>query len=124
GTFANAPASGFQMDGVNWTVQYNGNSIILDAVSLVGGLVTATWNTGTGNWTTATQWNCTPGPGNCVPNNSISNTYDAVLNSTGVGDTLTLDNSLGPITIDGLTLSAGTLKILSGASLNVLNNGI
>ncbi len=124
GTFANAPGSGFQMDGYNWTAAYNSNDIVLDAVSAVGGLVTATWNTGTGNWTTATQWSCNPAPVNCVPNNNSSNTYDAVLNSTGAGDTLTLDNSIGPITIDGLTLTAGTLDITSGASLNVLNNGI
>lgn len=35
GIFANAPASGFQMDGFNWTIKYNANSIILDAQSRV-----------------------------------------------------------------------------------------
>jgi hypothetical protein len=35
GTFANAPASGFQMDGINWTIAYNLNDIILDAESRV-----------------------------------------------------------------------------------------
>jgi fibronectin-binding autotransporter adhesin len=33
GTFANAPASGFQMDGINWNIAYNLNDIILDAES-------------------------------------------------------------------------------------------
>ncbi|MGO9269271.1 MAG: beta strand repeat-containing protein, partial [Terriglobia bacterium] len=124
GTFANAPGSGFQMDGYNWTAAYNGNAIVLDALSAVGGLVTATWNTGTGNWTTATQWSCNPAPVNCVPNNNSSNTYDAVLNSAGAGDTLTLDNSMGAITINNLTLTAGTLDIAAGASLTVLDNGL
>ena len=36
GTFANAPTSGFEMDGVNWTIAYNSDSIILDAVSHTG----------------------------------------------------------------------------------------
>ena len=35
GTFANAPTTGFQMDGINWTISYNANDIILDAGSPV-----------------------------------------------------------------------------------------
>jgi hypothetical protein len=37
GTFANAPTTGFQMDGFNWTIAYNSNDIVLDAVSPVTG---------------------------------------------------------------------------------------
>jgi len=37
GTFANAPTTGFQMDGFNWTIAYNTNDIVLDAVSPVTG---------------------------------------------------------------------------------------
>jgi|HubBroStandDraft_1064217.scaffolds.fasta_scaffold01307_10 fibronectin-binding autotransporter adhesin len=37
GRFANAPTSGFQMDGWDWTIAYNANDIILDAVSAVNG---------------------------------------------------------------------------------------
>jgi len=33
GTFANAPTTGFQMDGFNWTIAYDANNIVLDAVS-------------------------------------------------------------------------------------------
>ena len=35
GTFANAPSTGFQMDGFNWTIAYNANDIVLDAGSPV-----------------------------------------------------------------------------------------
>jgi PEP-CTERM motif-containing protein len=37
GTFANAPTTGFQMDGFNWTIAYNANDIVLDAGSPVTG---------------------------------------------------------------------------------------
>ena len=37
GTFANAPTTGFQMDGFNWTIAYNTDDIVLDAVSPVTG---------------------------------------------------------------------------------------
>jgi hypothetical protein len=36
GTFVNAPTSGFQLDGFNWTIFYNPNDIVLDAGSAVG----------------------------------------------------------------------------------------
>jgi hypothetical protein len=35
GVFANAPASGFEMDGFNWTILYGQNSTVLDVVSAV-----------------------------------------------------------------------------------------
>ncbi len=31
GTFANAPTTGFSMDGYQWTIEYNANDIVLDA---------------------------------------------------------------------------------------------
>jgi fibronectin-binding autotransporter adhesin len=37
GTFANAPAAGFQMDGFNWTITYNPGDIILEAGTAVNG---------------------------------------------------------------------------------------
>jgi len=40
GTFANAPSSGFQMDGFNWTIAYNANDIVLDAGSPISGAPT------------------------------------------------------------------------------------
>ena len=48
GVFANAPASGFQMDGFNWTIAYNANDIVLEAGSPVTG------GGGGGGGTTAT----------------------------------------------------------------------
>ena len=128
GTFANAPASGeFIIDGINWTAAYNSNSIILDGESEVGSLITATWNntsSGNGHWTTATEWNCNIGPFNCVPNNDIHNVFAAVLDNPG--NMLTLDGTDNPtsVTINDLTLTAGTLDIASGASLTVVDNGI
>jgi hypothetical protein len=40
GEFANAPPAGFVMDGFDWTISYNANSIVLDAVSPVSGVPT------------------------------------------------------------------------------------
>ncbi len=37
GAFANAPTTGFQLDGFNWTIAYNADEIVLDAVSAVNG---------------------------------------------------------------------------------------
>jgi hypothetical protein len=37
GRFANAPTTGFQMDGLDWTIAYNANDVVLDAVSAVKG---------------------------------------------------------------------------------------
>lgn len=126
GTFSNAPASGFAMGGVNWTIAYNSSDVVLNALSLVGGLVTSTWNTASGNWTTATEWACSPGPSTCVPNNNPGNTYGAVVNSPG--DTLTLDSTSSPssVTVNTLSLQAGTLDVGSGAVLNLANqsNGV
>ena len=124
GTWANAPASGFQMDGINWTIAYNSNDIVLDGVSQVGGLITATWNsgaTGNGHWTTASEWSCNIGPPNCVPDNNTNNVFAAVLDNPG--NTLKLGSTDNPsnVTIDSLSLQAGTLDIGSGATLNLVN---
>jgi hypothetical protein len=35
GIFANAPSSGFQMDGFNWTIAYDATDIVLKAGSPV-----------------------------------------------------------------------------------------
>jgi hypothetical protein len=87
---------------------------------------TATWSAGSGNWTTPAEWSCTPGPGACVPNNNVSNNYTAVLNSPG--NTLTLDSTSSPtgISINNLTLTAGTLGVGTGTTLNLASqpNGI
>jgi hypothetical protein len=40
GRFTNAPTTGFQMDGFNWTIQYNATNVVLDAVSPVTTTVT------------------------------------------------------------------------------------
>jgi len=40
GTFANAPATGFVMDGFNWTIAYNATDIVLDAGSPVSTTLT------------------------------------------------------------------------------------
>jgi hypothetical protein len=37
GRFADAPTTGFQMDGWDWTIAYNANDVVLDAVSAVNG---------------------------------------------------------------------------------------
>ncbi|HTT17731.1 MAG TPA: PEP-CTERM sorting domain-containing protein, partial [Candidatus Sulfotelmatobacter sp.] len=37
GTFANAPTTGFEMDGFDWTITYDPGEIVLDAVSPVSG---------------------------------------------------------------------------------------
>src|SRR5208283_4868938 len=57
-------------------------------------------------------------------NNNGAFTFDAVTNSPG--QTLTLDSTSSPtsITINSLTLVAGTLNIGNGASLDLLNSGI
>ena len=113
-----------------WVIASTGpDDIVLEAEAVITGAtpVTATWappspSGVTGNWTTANEWSCAPGAPTCVPNNTASDVYTAVLDSAG--NTLTLDNSMGAITINNLTLTAGTLDIASGASLNVLNNGL
>jgi hypothetical protein len=38
GTFANAPSSGFEMDGFDWTIAYDSDEVILEAVSPVSGV--------------------------------------------------------------------------------------
>jgi len=102
----------------------NLNEVVLDAISKARPTdVTATWSTISGNWNTPTEWACTPGPPNCAPNNNASTVYETVVNS---GNTLTLDNTGGPITVNTLALQGGTLDVASGATLNLVNqpNGI
>ena len=106
-----------------WDVLYNvdgGDNIELEAENVAATDVTAKWTTGSGNWNTATQWSCAPGSPTCVPNNAPGVTvYEVVLNSPF--QTLTLDNSNGTISVNTLTLTAGTLNIQSGATLNLVN---
>jgi fibronectin-binding autotransporter adhesin len=124
GTFSNGTS--FQADGFNWTLTYNPNDILLTAGSIVPGLVAATWSTTGGNWTDQTRWSCNPSFSPCMPNNANGTAFTANINSPG--NTLTLDSSSTPtsITINSLALTAGTLNIGSGATLNLVNqpNGI
>ncbi len=127
GQFATgAGGTEFQADGFNWTIGYSGGNAILDLINAVGSGptdVTATWTAGSGAWTTASQWSCSPGSSTCVPNNSSSDVYETVLNSSG--HTLTLGSG-NAFTVNTLALQAGTLDIASGASLNLVNqaNGL
>ena len=104
-----------------WVVLDVGNNLELQAETVAATEVTATWSAGSGNWNTATQWSCSPGSSSCMPNNSSSNVYEVTLNSPG--QTLTLDNSVasGNISVNSLALTAGTLNIASGATLNLVN---
>lgn len=118
GHFSNDTSS-FVLDGFTWTLNYTGNEAILSVgPATSSNLVTAAWNPSTGNWNSSTQWNCSSGPG-CVPNNTASNGYLVTLNQPG--HTLTLDSSGGPITVNTLALSGGTLNIASGATLTLAN---
>ena len=127
GEFANAPsaASGFALGGEVWTIAYNPTNVILNALLPANSNVTATWAPpapagNTGNWTTASEWNCAPGPANCIPNNGtpVTTTYSAVLNSAG--NILTLDGTSIPasVTVNSVTLTAGTLDVGLGGTLN------
>jgi hypothetical protein len=101
------------------------NNSILVSASEVGALSTAKWateSTGNGHWTTASEWSCDVGTPNCVPNNNSYNVFAAVLDNPG--NTLTLDNvtdSPSDISVNTLSLQAGTLDIGSGATLNLAN---
>jgi hypothetical protein len=103
-----------------WVVLDSGNNIELEAETAGPTDVTATWSTGSGSWNTATQWSCSPGTPTCVPNNSSSTLYDAVLNSSG--QTLTLNSSAGPTTVSSVTIDAGSLNVQSGATLSTTGN--
>ena len=111
----------FQEDGYNWTLGYSGGNAVLDLINAVGSGptdVTATWTAGTGAWTTASQWSCSPGPATCVPNNTSNDVYESVLNSPTHTLTLASGNAFA---VNTLALTAGTLNIASGASLNLVN---
>jgi len=60
-----------------------------------------------------------PGPSTCVPDNTTTNTYTAVIDSTAPGATLTLSGA--GETVNALVLTAGTLDIESSGSLNLTN---
>ena len=118
GGFSNGPK--FTEDGYSWTITYGANDIILTAGAIAQNY-TATWSNGSGNWTDNTRWTCNPSLSPCVPNNNSSFVFNVVTNSPG--QTLTLDSSSNPtsITINSLSLVAGTLNIGTGASLNLVN---
>jgi hypothetical protein len=105
-------------------------------VSVVTGLlraetiVNATWNDATGNWTTASDWNCSSAGVNCVPNNTLTTSYDIFINTLGAN--VTFDNTSSPssVAINTLSLVNGpgcappcriieSLQIENGASLSV-----
>ncbi|MFZ0009304.1 MAG: choice-of-anchor D domain-containing protein, partial [Steroidobacteraceae bacterium] len=116
-----ASGAEFQEDGYNWTIGYSGGNAVLDLINAVGSGpadVTATWTAGTGAWTTASLWSCSPGPATCVPNNTSNDVYETVLNSPTHTLTLASGNAFA---VNTLTLTAGTLDIASGASLNLVN---
>jgi hypothetical protein len=119
GTFSNGTS--FQADGFNWTLTYNANNILLTAGSLVPNLVAATWSNGGGNWTDQTRWTCNPSFSPCMPTNANGTAFTANIDSPG--NTLTLDGNSTPtsITINSLALTAGTLNIGSGATLNLVS---
>ncbi|HMD96843.1 MAG TPA: hypothetical protein VKM93_05860 [Terriglobia bacterium] len=110
----------FDNGNQKWVLSYNPalDDIVLTAASNISGTILATWTTSSGDWTTATQWGCSPGPSTCVPNNFSGTVYNTSLDSPGYTLTLPTGNS---ITVDTMTLTAGTLSIQSGATLNLAN---
>jgi hypothetical protein len=118
GAFTNGTL--FTADGYQWTLTYGSGDVLLSA-GAIPGLVAATWSAGSGNWTNALQWGCNPVYAPCVPNNNGVTAFTATLDSPG--QTLALDSTSTPtsITIDSLSLVAGTLDIGSGATLNLAN---
>ncbi len=133
GTFTTIDNQDFTYDSENWqwNVSYNpdgtdGVDLTLTELVTTPTTVTADWTTGTpATWTTASDWACGPGPSTCVPSNGTpANTvYDVNVDNTASGATMTLTTSE---TVNTLTLTAGTLDIASGASLNLADqpNGI
>ncbi len=110
-----------------WTVANVGDNVVLLANAV--NPINATWNSTSnlnGNWTTNTSgntnWSCdVPVLGGCVPNNNqpVAGTlYNAILNNSGATLTLASPNS---VNVNTLTLTAGTLNIASGATLNLTN---
>jgi hypothetical protein len=120
GQFSNGTS--FMQDGYTWTLTYNdaGGFVQLTA-GTAPGLVAATWTTSSGNWTNPAEWGCTPAYTPCVPDNNGTTSFTATVNSPG--QELTLDSTSTPtsITINSLSLVAGTLNIGSGASLNLVD---
>jgi hypothetical protein len=126
GTFGTIDNQDFSFDGENWQWNVNYNPSGTDGVDLTltelvtaPTTVTADWTTGTpASWTTASNWTCSLGASTCVPSNGTpTNTvYDVNIDNTASGATMTL---LGSETVNTLALTAGTLDIASGGSLNL-----
>ena len=91
-----------------------------ESVTPPANLYAATWNSASGNWTAVT-WSCSPTLTPCTPNNGSpsGDTYTATLDSAP-GNVVTI-SSPTTITINGLTMTSGTLDIASGATLNLVN---
>ncbi|MGH9375324.1 MAG: PEP-CTERM sorting domain-containing protein [Terriglobia bacterium] len=128
GTFGSIANDTFNSGTEEWNVAYNSGDIVLTAgkVSTPPTTVDANWTTGSpASWTTASNWACSPGASTCVPSNGTpTNTvYDVNIDNTASGATMVLSTAE---TVDTLALTAGTLDIASGGSLNLANqtNGI
>src|SRR5688500_15461346 len=70
--------------------------------SVWGEAVTANWKTAaSGNWLDGSRWTTDP----AVPNNGVpeGTTYQAVINASGIGYTVTVDQD---ITVDGVLLDS------------------
>ncbi len=120
--FGNILNDTFNDDTEKWVVVDSGDNVELEAETVTAppGLFAATWNSASGNWTAVT-WSCTPTLSPCTPNNGTpsGDTYTATLDSA-VGNIVTI-SSPTTITINGLTMTSGTLDIASGATLNLVN---
>ncbi len=126
GTFGTIDNQDFSFGGNDWQWNVNYNPSGTDGVDLTltelvtaPTTVTADWTTGTpANWTTASNWACSPGASTCVPSNGApTNTvYDVNIDNTASGATMMLSTAE---TVNTLALTAGTLDIASGGSLNL-----
>ena len=118
GKFSNG--STFILDGYTWTLTYGSTDAVLSiGAPAANTAVTATWTSSSGNWTTAANWGCSSGPSSCVPNETFTNVYNAVLNSSGNTMTLSSADSPSSIVLNGLNVQAGRLLVTSGAGLTV-----
>jgi autotransporter-associated beta strand protein len=108
--FADAPSTGFQMDGFNWTIACNSKDIVLDAGSRVTTIATlAGTGTITGN-VNVTGGTIQPGgptaPGTLTINGDLSHStaaFNELIGSTG----------------NGLLLVSGTSNLGPGSLLNI-----
>ncbi len=97
-----------------WNISYTGGDIVLTAASTGVVSVSGIWSGGSGNFTDSDAFSC-PQPAGCGSLSSLN----VVLNSAG--NSLTLDNTSSPssVTVNSLSVQAGTLNIANGASLTV-----